>query len=36
MAKMVGETGKVIDADAQDEMLQVLRKKRPWMGLNQG
>jgi len=27
MAKMVGETGKVIAADVQEEMLQILRKK---------
>ena len=33
IAKMVGETGKVIAIDAQDEMLQILRKKAAKEGL---
>jgi ubiquinone/menaquinone biosynthesis C-methylase UbiE len=33
MAKMVGYTGKVIAADVQDEMLQLLRKKAIKQGL---
>jgi FkbM family methyltransferase len=33
IAKMVGETGKVIAIDAQDEMLQILRKKAVKEGL---
>ena len=33
MAKMVGETGKVIAVDVQDEMLQILRKKATKVGL---
>src|SRR5512136_422279 len=33
LAKMVGETGKVIAVDVQDEMLQVVRKKAAKEGL---
>jgi 2-polyprenyl-3-methyl-5-hydroxy-6-metoxy-1,4-benzoquinol methylase len=33
MARMVGETGKVIAVDVQDEMLQILRKKAAQEGL---
>jgi ubiquinone/menaquinone biosynthesis C-methylase UbiE len=33
MAKMVGETGKVIAVDVQDEMLQIVRKKAARNGL---
>lgn len=33
LARMVGETGKVIAVDVQDEMLQILRKKAIKVGL---
>ena len=33
MAKMVGEFGKVIAVDVQEEMLQILRKKAAQQGL---
>jgi ubiquinone/menaquinone biosynthesis C-methylase UbiE len=33
MAKMVGESGKVIAVDVQEEMLQILRKKAAQQGL---
>ena len=32
MAKMVGELGKVIAVDVQDEMLQIVRRRRPKRG----
>lgn len=34
MAKMVGEKGKVISVDIQDEMLQILKNKSELKGLN--
>lgn len=34
MAEMVGDTGKVIAVDVQDEMLQIIRKKAAQRGLD--